>query len=137
MIYNFILVSRVQHSDSIFLFFIYFQYFYRLYFIWSYYKLMAIFPCAINYILVACKIFLIAAKFFHLKRKSLGLLWQLGVWASTAGSKGSILGQKWRSYMLCDMAEKKGNLSSIAFKYMKFLFLGIFLSCLLWLEGPR
>ena len=34
---------------------------------------MTIFPYAVKYILVACKIFLIAAKFFHLKRKSLGL----------------------------------------------------------------
>ena len=40
---------------------------------------MTIFPCAVKYILVACKIFLIAAKFFHLKRKSLGLPWQLSL----------------------------------------------------------
>ena len=44
LIYNIILVSGAQLSD---------QYFCRLYSIISYYKIMAIIPCAIQYILVA------------------------------------------------------------------------------------
>lgn len=42
--YNIMLVSGIQYSDSIF---------YGLYSIWSYYKVVAMFPCAIEYIFVA------------------------------------------------------------------------------------